>query len=171
MVQDPLEKIEAFIATGANILTVHVESCIHIHRVLQRMGSLAAEKVGRSFLRGIALNPGTPIDALRPLLAEVDYILLLAVNPGWPGQKFLPSTARRLTNIRELIAETGRDILVGVDGGISRENIGDVAAMKPDIIVIGSAIFDGGDAAKNLRFMMEAVSSARMKADEKSLVG
>ena len=97
------------------------------------------------------MNPGTPVTAVEPLLDDLELVLVLAVNPGWGGQRFAPSTERRLAAARELIERSGRTVMLGVDGGVTRENVGSIAAMGVDLIVAGSAVFDGGDAAANLR--------------------
>jgi len=149
MIEDPLDKVGAYLDAGADMLTFHVEATRHPHRVLQALGS--------SVTRGIALNPGTPIEVLQPLLDDVELVLVLAVNPGWGGQRFAPNTERRLTAIRELIDHSGRSVMVGVDGGVTRENVGSIAAMGVDLIVAGSAVFDGGDAVANLRQLRAGV--------------
>ena len=107
--------------------------------------------------RGVGLNPGTPLAVLEPLLDELEFILILAVNPGWGGQKFIASTRGRVEKTRHMIAASGREILLGVDGGITRDNIDDVAALGVDLIVTGSAVFDGKAAEANAKFMLEAV--------------
>ncbi len=162
MIRDPLDKLDAFVAAGADILTVHVESCTHVHRVLQVMGALKCRRdPARRIVRGAALNPGTPVEALVPLLDEIDLVMLLAVNPGWGGQRFLGSTRERLRHATELIARSGREILLEIDGGVDRTNIADIAALGPDIIVTGSAVFDGKDPVGNARHMLEAAARAR----------
>jgi ribulose-phosphate 3-epimerase len=143
MIEDPLEKVHAYVEAGANVLTFHVEATQHPHRVLQVLGS--------SVTRGIALNPGTPVEVVEPLLDDVELVLVLAVNPGWGGQRFAPNTQRRLAAVRDLIDRSGRSVRLGVDGGVTRENVGSIAAMGVDVIVAGSAVFDGGDVAANLR--------------------
>jgi ribulose-phosphate 3-epimerase len=143
MIEDPLEKVHAYVEAGANGLTFHVEATQHPHRVLQVLGS--------SVTRGIALNPGTPVEVVEPLLDDVELVLVLAVNPGWGGQRFAPNTQRRLAAVRDLIDRSGRSVRLGVDGGVTRENVGSIAAMGVDVIVAGSAVFDGGDVAANLR--------------------
>ncbi len=143
MINDPLEKVRAYVDAGAQVLTFHVEATQHPHRVLQVLGS--------SVTRGVALNPGTPVAAVEPLLDEVELVLVLAVNPGWGGQRFAPNTERRLAAVKDLIDRSGRSVMLGVDGGVTRENVGSIAAMGVDLIVAGSAVFDGGDAAANLR--------------------
>jgi len=152
MIDEPLEKVQSFVAAGAGIITFHVESTRHPHRVLQ---SLA----GSGVIRGVALNPGTPLEVLEPLIDELELIFLLAVNPGWGGQKFLPSTERRLAAARELIGD--REILLEVDGGITRANIEHIATLGADLVVSGSAIYDGVAPLDNARFMLEVVRQSR----------
>jgi ribulose-phosphate 3-epimerase len=159
MIQNPLDKVADYVAAGADIVTVHQESCTHIHRVLQALGRARhAVDPTRGIVRGVALNPGTPLEALEPLLPEVELVLLLAVNPGWGGQAFIPATMGRLARAKRMISACDRPIVLGVDGGITRENIGAVAAAGADLIVTGSAVFDGKAAAANARFMRAAVA-------------
>lgn len=159
MVRDPLATLGEYVAAGADIITVHQESCVHIHRVLQVLGGMRhATDPARGLVRGIALNPGTPLEVLPPLLPEADLVMLLAVNPGWGGQKFIPATFDRLAALRRMVTASGRDILVGVDGGVTRDNVASIAAAGADLIVTGSAIFDGKAAASNAQFMLRAVA-------------
>ncbi|MHC4542498.1 MAG: ribulose-phosphate 3-epimerase [Planctomycetota bacterium] len=161
MVNEPLDKLESYVEAGADMITVHVESCRHTHRILQKLGEMTnASDPARSIVRGVALNPGTPLEAVLPLIDEVEMVFLLGVNPGWGGQKFIASTQRRLKQLKAMIAESGREILTGVDGGITRNNIADVARMEADIIVTGSAVFDGKTPLKNARFMIRAANDA-----------
>jgi ribulose-phosphate 3-epimerase len=158
VIEEPLEKVRDYVAAGADVITIHPEACTHVHRVLQQMRALTnLNDPDRGLVRGVALNPGTPLEALEPILDEVELILLLAVNPGWGGQKFIPSTIDRISRAKHLIAESGREILLGVDGGITRDNIAEVARTPVDLIVTGSAVFDGKAAEENARFMLEAV--------------
>lgn len=158
MIENPLEKLADYIAAGADMVTVHVESSRHIHRALQSLGKMAnAYDPQAGIARGIALNPGTPVGTIEPLMEEVDMVFLLAINPGWGGQKFLGSTQRRIGQVKELASRLNRPILIGVDGGITRDNIVQVARMGADIVVTGSAVFDGKDPAGNARFMLDAM--------------
>lgn len=162
MIEEPLGQLDVFAAAGADVITIHVESTRHPHRALQAIGNLPnANDPARGIVRGIGLNPGTPLEALDPLLDEVDIVTLLAVNPGWGGQKFIPATAGRLARLKEMIRVTGRPILTCIDGGIHRGNIAEVAAMGPDLIVTGSAVFDGKAPADNARFMLRAVRGGK----------
>jgi len=148
MVDDPLAQVDAFVGAGADALTFHIEATRHPHRVLQ---SLA----GRGCKRGVALNPGTPVTFVEPLLDDLELLLILAVNPGWPGQRLLPSTAARLAEARSLVGE--RDVLIGVDGGITQENVAALAA-RADVVVAGSAAFAGDDLAGSVQAMLAATA-------------
>ncbi len=160
MVEEPLEKLAAYVAAGADLLTVHVEGCRHPHRVFQALhGMRNANDPGRPLLRGIAVCPGTPVEAVEPLLDDVEAVFLLAVDPGWGGQKFIPSTGRRFEKLRSLIGN--RNLLTGLDGGVTQDNIAEIAGLKPDIVVTGSAVFDGKTPAENLRRMLDAVRRPR----------
>jgi ribulose-phosphate 3-epimerase len=160
LINDPLEKLEDYVAAGADMVTTQVESSRHIHRVLQTLGEMTnANDPNRGILRGLALNPGTPLKVISPLIDELEMVFLLAVNPGWRGQKFISFTESRLGQLKQIISDTKKDILVGIDGGITRDNIADVARMKPDIIVTGSAVFDGKAPLENAKFMMNVVSN------------
>lgn len=161
MVDEPLHKLPEFVRAGADVVTVHAEAERHIHRVFQELGSMQnANDPARGLVRGVALDPGTPLETLDPLLDVVDLILLLAVNPGWSGQRFDAATPRRLERTRRRVEDCGRDILLGVDGGVTRDNIRDVADLRPDLIVTGSAVFDGKAPLDNARFMLEAVAAS-----------
>jgi ribulose-phosphate 3-epimerase len=141
MIVEPLAKVEAYVAAGAQIVTVHVESTTHPHRVLQRLTELGVT-------RGLALNPGTSLHTVEPLLDELDLLLLLAVNPGWPGQVFIEATAGRIKAARELIGS--RDVMVGIDGGVTLKNAPAIGALGPDLVVAGSTLFGAGDLGANV---------------------
>lgn len=147
MVADPLDQLESYIDAGAGIISFHLEATKHSHRVLQ---SLA----GTGIVRGVALNPGTPLGLVEPLLDELELLLLLAVNPGWSGQPFISSTERRIAEAQALLA--GREIVLGVDGGITKANAEHVASLGVNLIVTGSAVYDGVP-ADNARALLAAV--------------
>jgi ribulose-phosphate 3-epimerase len=161
MIQDPLEKLESYVDAGADMITVHPEGCANIHRVLQELGGMTnANDSSRGIVRGLALSPGTPLNVLEPLLQDVNLVLLLAVIPGLSGQCFSPATGERAERVREMIGASGRDILLGIDGGVKAGNIVEIARMGADIIVTGSAVFDGKAPRENAEFMMSAVHEA-----------
>lgn len=159
MIEAPLRKVADYVKAGADMVTVHVESERYVRRVLVALGAMEnANDPGRGIVGGVALLPGTPVTAIGPVLDLVDYVLVLAVDPGWGGQTFGPPTPERVAQLRALIAASGRDILVGVDGGVTKANIGEVAATGGDLIVTGSAVFDGVDPDGNARFMLDALA-------------
>ncbi len=158
MIEAPLGKVADFVAAGADIVTVHVEADRHVHRVLQMLGRMDnANDAARGIVRGVALNPGTPVEAVEPLLDEVELVLVLGVNPGWSGQAVIPATWDRIARVRELVARSGRPMLVGVDGGITRTNVAAAVRAGADLVVTGSAVFDGRAPAENLRGMLQAL--------------
>ncbi len=131
---DPL--LGDFIEAGANIITVHPEAGPHIYRTLQFIKEQGTKA-------GVALNPGTPVDLIKPLLSIVDLILVMTVNPGFGGQAFIESQLPKIKDVRRLIDESGRDIMLEVDGGISPETASLVIEAGADVLVAGSAIFKG----------------------------
>jgi len=160
MIDEPLEKVAEYAAVGSDIITIHPEACSQPHRVLQHLRTLTnANDPARGIIRGVALNPSSPLEVLEPLIEEVEMISILAVNPGWGGQKFLPSALKRIERTKKMIAASGRDILLCIDGGITNANIAEMARTGVDMIVTGSAVFDGKAAEANARFMLEAVKA------------
>ena len=158
MIQDPLEKVDEYVAAGADVITVHAESGTHSHRVFQKLGQMSnANDPARGLVRGVALNPGTPLAVLTPLIDEVELIMLLGINPGWGGQSFIPSTFARIGKVNGMVAEAEKDILVCVDGGVTRDNITDLATAGVDIVVTGSAVFDGKNPVENAEFMLDSL--------------
>ncbi len=158
MIDDPLPKLDGYIAAGADILTVNVESCVHLHRALQIIGQAQnANNPDQGILRGVSLNPATPIEIIEPVLDEIEMVLLLAVNPGWGGQKFIENIRQKFTALKEMARQAGKDLLVCIDGGVNKSNIADIAAIGADMIVSGSAVFDGKAPSQNAKFMLEAM--------------
>jgi ribulose-phosphate 3-epimerase len=161
MVSNPLDKVADFVGAGADIIVFQLEGVRHPHRVLQVLGQAAnANDSQRGIVRGVALNPGTPLQVLEPLLSDLELVLLLAVDPGWGGQQFSPSTEGRLAAVAEMLGGPNRGTLLAVDGGVTIDNIARVAAMGPDIVVTGSAVFDGQAAEQNAKFMLKEVRSS-----------
>ena len=155
MIDEPLDKVSTYVDAGAGIVTFHVESTGHPHRVLQSLS-------GSGVIRGVALNPGTPVTTVEPLLDDLELLLVLAVNPGWGGQSFIASTERRIAEARDLIGD--REVVLAVDGGITKGNIAHVATLGVDLIVTGSAIYDGVAPVENARAMLAAVCGAKVRA-------
>ncbi len=138
--------IEAFAEAGANILTVHPEAGPHLHRTLQRIKATGAKA-------GAALNPATPASVLEPVLEELDLVLVMSVNPGFGGQKFISSQLKKIEALRELINRSGKDIMLEVDGGVDPQTAPQAIAAGADVLVAGSAVFRGGadNYAANIR--------------------
>jgi len=130
--------IEAFAAAGSDVITVHAEAGPHLHRSLRLIRSLGKKA-------GVSLNPATPEDVLSYVIDDVDLILVMSVNPGFGGQSFIPAMLDKIARIRAMIGE--RDIRLEVDGGVSAANAGAIAAAGADVLVAGSAVFKGNDAA------------------------
>jgi ribulose-phosphate 3-epimerase len=158
MVEEPRRLLPEVAATGPAVITVHAEATRHLHRTMQEMTALNGQ-----FLRGVAINPGTPVQAVEPVLELTDLVLVLAVNPGWSGQQPAASTQRRLNAVRDLAKEHGADVLVGVDGGVTIANAAQVAGWGPDVIVSGSAIFDRADPAANLDRLLDQLNGITLK--------
>jgi ribulose-phosphate 3-epimerase len=157
MVREPLASLLDYVAAGADLVTIHPDACTHPHRVLQQLGSTASVRdPQRTVARGVALNPGTPIETLDPFLGDVEMVTVLAINPGWGGQSFLPATMDRIAAVRDRTAASGREILIAVDGGVTARNVGQLAGSGVDLVVTGSAVFSG-DLAVNVRAMTAAL--------------
>ena len=132
--------IEAFAKAGAEIITFHPEAGPHPHRTIQAIKAAGARA-------GLSLNPGTPISVLEPLMGDLDLILVMSVNPGFGGQKFIHSQLQKITQIRKMISESGRSIELEVDGGDNRETAQQVIKAGADVLVAGTATFTGGPEA------------------------
>jgi ribulose-phosphate 3-epimerase len=138
--------IEAFAAAGADILTVHPESGPHLHRTLQSIRAMGKKA-------GVVLNPGTPVHVVEPVMDLLDLILVMSVNPGFGGQSFISSQLDKIARLREMIDASGREIDLEVDGGINFETAPRAVAAGADVLVAGTATFNGGpdSYAKNIR--------------------
>ena len=159
MVEEPRRLLPEIAAAGPAVITVHAEATRHLHRTMAEMTALAGDE--RSFIRGVAINPGTPVQAVEPVLWLADLVLVLAVSPGWSGQAPAANTRQRVRDVRELAARAGADVLVGVDGGVTIGNAAEIASWGIDVIVSGSAIFDRVDPAGNLDLL-----SAQLRTPE-----
>ena len=144
MIADPDRYVDAFADAGADILTVHVEAPRHVHRTLQ---SIRARGLGV----GLTLNPGTPLSAVEGLLPEVDMVLVMSVNPGFGGQKFIPASLERIRRLRGMIETGGLSVLIEVDGGVTPENAAEIRAAGAEVLVAGSAVFGAEDYAEAIR--------------------
>lgn len=136
MVTNPDEHLEAYRNAGADIITVHIETCPHLHRTLARIRELGAKA-------GVSLNPHTPVVSIKHVLDELDLVLIMSVNPGFGGQSFIPESINKIKDLKQLIGQ--RPIEIEVDGGITPETAPNVINAGADILVAGSAIFKQAD--------------------------
>ena len=146
MVEEPGRYVDAMKKAGADILCVHQEACRHLDRTLHQIREAGLKPA-------VALNPATPLDAISLILPEVDMVLLMTVNPGFGGQKFIPYTLEKVRALRRMCRERGLDTRIEVDGGITPENVGDVIEAGADVIVAGSAVFKGNPGENVRRFL------------------
>lgn len=157
MIEEPGASVADYVAAGADLITVHPDACRHPHRVLQQIGRTRhVRDADRPIVRGVALNPGVAVTTIEPLIDEIDLVMLVAINPGFPGQTFLPATLGRIDAVLRIVAASGRDILIAVDGGITKANVGQLAGRGVDMVVTGSAVFDG-DMGANIDAMTRAL--------------
>jgi ribulose-phosphate 3-epimerase len=163
MVEEPRRLLPDIAAAGAAVITVHAEATRHLHRTMTEMTALAGPE--RGFLRGVAINPGTPVQAVEPVLGLADLVLVLAVSPGWSGQSPAANTRERVRAVRELARQAGAGVLVGVDGGVTIANAAEIASWGIDVIVSGSAIFDRVDPARNLDLLTRQLRTPEEVSD------
>jgi len=152
MMTNPDDFIHDFIKAGSNYITVHVETCPHLHRTVQ---SIKEEGVKA----GVTLNPATPLSSVEEILGEVDLLLIMSVNPGFGGQGFIPSALDKLRRARAMIDQRGAKVELEIDGGIKVENVAAIAQAGADILVSGSAIFESKDYKDTIQKMRRAVGS------------
>ncbi|MGX5203278.1 ribulose-phosphate 3-epimerase [Aliikangiella sp. IMCC44632] len=147
----PVDRIiPDFAEAGASIITFHPEASEHVDRSLQLIKDMGCQA-------GLVLNPATPIQCLEHVMDKLDVILLMSVNPGFGGQSFIPNTLTKLTQVRQLIEQSGYDIRLEVDGGVKADNIGEIAAAGADAFVAGSAIFNANDYAQTISAMRQQI--------------
>ncbi len=157
MIVEPERYLADFAAAGADVLTVHQEACPHLHRTVQQIRSLGVRA-------GVSLNPATPVSVLDDILADIDLVLVMSVNPGFGGQAFIPRALDKVRALAARRAEIGHDALrIEVDGGVTRDNTGALAAAGTDIFVSGSAIFRSGDYAGYIAAMRAAAEAAHTR--------
>ncbi|NIM19319.1 MAG: ribulose-phosphate 3-epimerase [Candidatus Latescibacteria bacterium] len=160
MIREPLDKVADYVGAGADIVTVHVESGPDTRAVLRQLGTMKnSNDPERGLVRGVALNPGTPVEVLEPILDEVEMVTVLAVDPVERKPVFVESTGEKFSEVKQMVSVANREILLCIDGGVKKDNIAEIAAMGADIVVSGSAIFTGDSPAENVRIMMGALRS------------
>lgn len=135
MIVEPEKYVKDFAKVGSDILTVHIEASTHLHRTIQMIHN-------EGMKAGIAVNPHTPIASLVDVIADVELVCLMSVNPGFGGQKFIPQTLNKIKQLKALIQETGSQALIEIDGGVTVENASEIIAAGADVLVAGSTVFN-----------------------------
>lgn len=148
MISEPGRYAVQFVEAGADMVSVHVEADAHLHRTLTAIRDAGGKA-------GIAINPATPLVSLEEALGYADFVLIMSVNPGFGGQKFIPSALDKVRRLKLMITERGLDTRIEIDGGIGPDNIADVVDAGAEMIVAGSAVFDGGDPVKAIKTLLE----------------
>jgi ribulose-phosphate 3-epimerase len=155
MIANPDQFIADFAEAGADWISVHQEACRHLNRTLHLIKS-------HDCLSGVVINPATPVDTLVEVLDMVDYVLVMSVNPGFGGQKFIPSTLHKLRRLAEIRGQQRLNFRIEVDGGISLDTVADVVRAGAEILVAGNAVFGGGDPRKNAQALLKAATEAAL---------
>ncbi len=143
MIVEPEKYAEAFKNAGADILTVHIEACTHLHRNIEQIKSLGIKA-------GVALNPHTPVSFLGEILHEIDLVLIMSVNPGFGGQTFIANTLNKIRTVRKMINEKGLQVHIEIDGGITTDNATSIIQAGADVLVAGNTVFKSADPAATI---------------------
>jgi ribulose-phosphate 3-epimerase len=152
MIEEPDAYIKDFIKAGADYLTVHIEASVHLHRTVQGIREEGVKA-------GVSLNPATPLWGLEHILPDIHLALLMSVNPGFGGQKFIPQIIDKIRTLKKFIGERGLETLIEVDGGINIDNAKDVASAGADILVMGSAFFNSGNYKEIMKRVKERLAN------------
>ena len=144
MINEPSKYIDDFVNAGADIITIHYEAEKHIDRTIEYIKSKGVKA-------GVSLNPGTPTFVLKDIISKLDMVLIMSVNPGFGGQKFIPYALNKIKEVKEMSKECNEDLLIQVDGGVDRTNVLDVINAGANVIVAGSAVFGNGKLEENIK--------------------
>jgi ribulose-phosphate 3-epimerase len=156
MIENPDQFIPDFAEAGADWISVHQEACRHLNRTLHLIRSHGMQA-------GVVINPATPVDMLVEVLDIVDHVLVMSVNPGFGGQKFLPGSVHKIRRLAELRAQRGLNYRIEVDGGIAHDTVGEVVRAGAEILVAGNAVFGEGDPISNARSLLKMATEARLQ--------
>jgi ribulose-phosphate 3-epimerase len=154
MVVEPERHIQMFADAGAGIITVHAEACVHLHRVVHQIKDAGARA-------GVSINPGTPVSELEEVLPDLDLVLVMSVNPGFPAQSFIPASLDKLRRMRQQIDNLGVDAELEVDGGINERTAASVVEAGASLLVAGSAIFNDRESVKQAMARLRAAMASR----------
>jgi len=156
MIENPDQYIPAFAEAGADWISVHQEACRHLHRTLELIRSHGASP-------GVVINPATPVQTLGEVLEMVDYVLVMSVNPGFGGQKFIPASMEKIRKLGTMRNAKGADFRIEVDGGIALDTVAEVVRAGAEVLVAGSAVFGHGDPTTNARQLLKAATEAALQ--------
>ena len=151
MIEEPIRYIDDFAESGADIITVHAEACKHLDRTIDAIKE-------KGLLAGVAINPATPVSAIVPILGKVDMVLIMTVNPGFGGQKFIPYTMDKVRELKRIVDQKGLKVDIEVDGGINLENVEQILDAGANVIVAGSAVFKG-EIEENVKCFLDILNS------------
>lgn len=143
MIEEPEKYTEAFKKAGADNLTIHIEACRHLHRNIQQIKALGMKA-------GVAVNPHTPVDSLKDIIADIDLVCLMSVNPGFGGQSFIPHTITKIKELKQMISEKGLDVKIEIDGGVTLDNARSIIEAGADVLVAGNTVFKSADPAATI---------------------
>ncbi len=146
MIEEPEKYAEQFKNAGADILTVHIEACNHLHRNVQQIKSLGMKA-------GVAINPHTPVAELSDIIQDIDLVCLMSVNPGFGGQKFIPQTIERIKQLRRMIDEKGLNVHIEIDGGVTLDNAASIVAAGADVLVAGNTVFKSANPEETIKLL------------------
>ena len=152
MIEDPDKYLPDFVKAGADYLTVHCEAAVHLHRTVQWIRENGVKA-------GVSINPATPVSQLECIVADIDLVLLMSVNPGFGGQKFIPATMGKIRQAREMISAAGSSAVIEIDGGVKQDNAREIADAGADILVMGSAFFESDDYKKTMDKLHETLGN------------
>jgi len=144
MIMEPEKYAAEFKEAGADMLTVHIEACPHLHRNIQQIKSLGMQA-------GVAINPHTPVSLLKDVLGDIDLVLLMSVNPGFGAQKFIPHTLEKIKELRTLIDEKGLNVKIEIDGGVTLENAKAIVEAGADVLVAGNTVFGSANPIQTIQ--------------------
>lgn len=149
MIVEPEKYITDFARAGANNLSVHIEACTHLHRTIQMIH-------GEGMKAGVAINPHTPVAVLEDVIADIDLVCMMSVNPGFGGQQFIPHTLKKIRQLKDLIVQNGSKALIEIDGGVTLDNATEIVRAGADVLVAGNTVFSAADPPEMIKQLKRA---------------
>ena len=156
MIENPDQYVPAFVEAGADWISVHQEACVHLHRTLGLIRGLGVQA-------GVVINPATPVETLVEVLDMVDFVLVMSVNPGFGGQRFIPHSLEKIRRLAQLRQQRGLKFRIEVDGGVALDTVAEIVRAGAEILVAGNAVFGHGDIRKNAQQLLETARSATLQ--------